>query len=127
MNKSIQIKINLAKFKSHIFTTKTGVKCIVIPITENMLFEGKDGAMYADFTGWEIDPEKQKLEKGFKQTAIIKQRFTKETFEAMSDDGKKNTPIFGNVSEWAGIETSETGIESETVTEKDLEDNDLPF
>jgi hypothetical protein len=90
----MDIKLNLGKFKSAIITTPKGNRCIVIPIIENNLVEGKEGGVYSEFTAWEIK-DKKTNEHGFQDTHIVKQKFSKEVYEAMSDDQRKSTPIFG--------------------------------
>lgn len=94
MKKNLNLRINLAAFQSAGVVTlqgKTGMKkCVVIPIEENHLYQGNKG-VYADFIGWYND----KLSNG--TTHLIKQSFSKEVREAMTEEQRLSQPTFGDV------------------------------
>lgn len=116
---NLSINLNLLKFKScgvMSLTGKTGTKrCIVIPIEDNHLVEGEKG-VYANFVGWETD----KLTDN--RTHMVKQSFNKDVFEKMTDDDKKNQPIFGDIRPMGAKATGE-----ETYSAPAKEDESLPF
>ena len=64
---------------------------IFLPIKNNSLFEGKEGAVYLDIVGFEYKEPKDFA------THMIKQSFSKEALGKMSDEEKKALPILGNV------------------------------
>ena len=96
------------------------VECLVIPIEKNKLFVGKKG-IYLDLIAFEIDPAKRNAES--KDTHLVKQSFSKEVREAMSEDELKSMPIIGNFQVWSGQ------VESEPTSPTTLqnEEDDLPF
>lgn len=114
-------KINLGKLAHIKMEVKSGkekgkmVKGIFIPIANNNLFEGKEGALYLDIVGFEL-----KEPKDF-QTHLVKQSFPKELREE-----KKDLPIIGSLNLGAGNGTSDSGNDvgdGKTFAP----DDDLPF
>lgn len=118
---NISIKINLRQFKNVIKDMKrqdgTTVKCLVLPIEQNQFHVGEKG-IYADLTAFEI---KNKVG-DTKDTYLVKQSFSKEVFDAMSDDDKKALPILGNAIVWSRQEP-----EPQTADISNEEIDDLPF
>lgn len=98
MSKNFDVKINLRKLKSEVITTKEGTKCILIPISENNLFEGKEGGIYLDLTAWSLTEQKE--QNGFINTHLVKQKLSKDVYENLSEEQRKALPIFGNVSKF---------------------------
>ena len=96
------------------------VECLVIPIDKNKLFKGDKG-IYLDIVGFEIDLAKRK--EGSKDTHILKQSFSKEVREAMTEDELRSLPILGNLQVWDGTSSTEP-ISSPSVQD---ELSDLPF
>lgn len=96
------------------------IECLVIPIEKNRLFRGDKG-IYLDIVGFEIDPAKRNANS--KDTHILKQSFSKEVREAMSEDELRSLPILGNLQVWDGTSSSEPVSSSVTQAEND----DLPF
>jgi hypothetical protein len=94
------------------------VECLVIPIEKNNLFIGEKG-VYLDLIAFEI--EKPKADQ--KDTHLVKQSFSKEVREKMTEEQLKAMPILGNLQVW-GKET-----ESKTVSSNAVQDelSDLPF
>jgi len=86
----IILKINLRQLQHALMTTPKGAKAIVLPIKENNLFEGEKG-VYLDIIGFELkNPEQGK------DTHLLKQSFSKEVREAMTEEQQKAIPIIGN-------------------------------
>lgn len=87
-------KINLAAL-THVKLEKKGktgiVKGIFIPIQQNYLFEGKDGAVYLDIICFEMKEAKDFA------THLVKQSLPKDVREKMTDTQKKEQPIIGNL------------------------------
>lgn len=117
---TISIKLNLRQLKHVITKTKKGTKCLLIPISENDLFEGEKG-IYLDITAWEL-----KTKNDGKDTHILKQSFLKEKYESMSKEEKESLPIFGAAKVWNGQnEPAPQIISSENLEIENSED--LPF
>ena len=122
---NISIKLNLKQLK-HIEKELPGkdgkkVKCLIIPVVENRIFEGEKGS-YLDITAIEI---KNKTGDS-KDTHLLKQNFAKEIYEAMSEEEKRAEPILGNAILWARGE--QEPVQSQNLPELNDEDfDDLPF
>ena len=116
-------KLNLLQLHAvvKLITGQTGpVECLVIPIIKNRLFKGDKG-IYLDVVGFEIDPAKRNANS--KDTHILKQSFSKEIREAMSEDELRGLPILGNLQVWDGASSTEP-ISSPIIQP---ENDDLPF
>lgn len=116
-------KLNLLNLQAVVkmITGQTGpVECLVIPIAKNKLFRGDKG-IYLDIVGFEIDPAKRK--EGNKDTHILKQSFSKEVREAMTEDELRSLPILGNLQVWDGTNSAEPVSSSVVQPEND----DLPW
>jgi len=114
---NFNIKINYA---AHVHVVrkmknKAGemVECLILPIEANHLFKGDKG-LYCDITAIAVNNPK------FDDTHILKQGLPKEVYDALTEDQKKSTPIFGNMGPWKKTEAS-------MVTDEGDEDSDLPF
>ena len=127
---NISIKLNLKqlKHKETELTRKDGtiVKCLIIPIVENMLYEGEKGT-YLNITAIEI---KNKVGDS-KDTHLLKQDILKEKYDLMTDEEKKSFPILGNAIYWGGFKEKEPLV-SQDLSDDDLdnfkeEHDDLPF
>jgi hypothetical protein len=116
-------KLNLLQLHA-VVKTITGqsgpVPCLVIPIAKNRLFVGDKG-IYLDIVGFEIDPAKRK--EGNKDTHILKQSFSKEIREAMTEDELRSLPILGNLQVWDGANSADPVSSSDLQPENDP----LPF
>lgn len=113
-------KINLAQLK-HVFQEKKGtsgiIKCIVIPIKENHLFEGKDGNIYLDLVAFELKDQKD-------NSHLVKQSLPKEIREKMSKEDLEKQPILGNLNVNQNTNSGNANANNgETLSEED----DLPF
>ena len=114
-------KLNLMNLNSirKIMPGKLGpVECLVIPIEKNKLFVGEKG-VYLDLIAFEIENKKGDS----KDTHIVKQSFSKEVREAMTDEQLKSLPILGNLQVWG------EATESAPVSDMKVQDevSDLPF
>jgi len=87
-------KINLAKL-THVLMEKQGktgmVKGLFIPISQNNLFEGKDGNVYLDLIAFELKEPKDG------QTHLVKQSLPKEVRDKMTKEEQDAQPIIGNL------------------------------
>jgi hypothetical protein len=105
MSQNISIKLNLRQLKSHVMNLngKNGtIKCLVLPIAENSLYEGEKG-IYLDLQAWEIKEKRADR----KDTHIIKQSYLKEVFDQLTDTQKQSIPIIGNAILWGGFSEPE--------------------
>lgn len=130
---NISIKINVAQLK-HVkreFTGKDGNKvlCLVIPIDENKMFQGEKG-VYLDITAIEI---KNKTGDS-KDTHLLKQSFSKEVYDGMTQGERESYPILGNAIQWGRQEPnpvhsnaiSESAVDA-YMDSKAEDPDDLPF
>lgn len=85
------MKLDLAKFwGASVTTTKSGKEVLVIPIEENMLVKGKNGAVYAGFQATE-----RKQAGAYGDTHYIKPKFNKENFAKLTDEQRNSIPFIG--------------------------------
>jgi len=104
------------------------IDCIVIPIEANHIYVGEKG-FYLNLIGFEL---KNKSET---QTHMVKQSFSKEFLESLTDEEKKELPILGNhllevyfkKPEMSNIERSFQEEEIQHITNDFLDETDLPF
>lgn len=96
------------------------VECLVIPLELNNLFKGEKG-IYLDIIAFEIDLAKRNAES--KDTHLIKQSFSKDIRDLMSEEDMKKLPILGNLQVWNERQESESVSSTETLKDED----DLPF
>jgi hypothetical protein len=116
-------KINLMNLVAtrKILTGQNGpTECLVIPIEKNKLFVGDKG-VYLDLIAFEIDPEKRNTDS--RDSHLLKQSFSKEIREKMSENELKSFPILGNLQVW-GEKTEAEAVSDMTVQD---EKSDLPF
>ena len=120
---NISGKINLAMLKGSIksLNGKSGlIECLVIPIGVNHLFKGEKG-VYLDIIAFEL--EKKNADQ--KDTHLVKQSFSKDVREAMSEEESKALPIIGNLTVWGMSERTES--EPQMDMNATDEDAGLPF
>lgn len=119
MESNYNIKQNLCSFKHVVRKMKSQsgemVDVIIIPIAANHVFPGEKG-LWVDLIAIALKSPK------FEDTHIVKQSLPKEVYEKMTDDEKKNTPIFGNMGPWSG----KGGSPANEQPGADI-DEDLPF
>lgn len=94
------------------------VECLIIPLEKNKLFKGEKG-IYLDVIAFEIEKQKE----GQKDTHIVKQSFSKEVREKMTEEQLKALPILGNLQVWDGVSESAPVSSTEVLGP----DDDLPF
>ena len=108
--------INLRQLKSKL-AEKDGKKYVVIPVEENKLFLSEKGGVYMNLVAFEIkNPSGES-----KDTHIVKQSFTKEERQAMSDEQARSYPIIGNLRVFSNEPQESAPQESAEVTD------DFPF
>lgn len=110
--------MNLHAIRKMINGAAGPVECIVIPIQKNKLFVGEKG-VYLDLIAFEVKEKKGES----KDTHLLKQSFSKEVREAMTEQQLKDLPILGNLQVWDGQ------TEAEPVSGMEVQDetSDLPF
>jgi len=135
---NISLKINLKQLK-HVEREMTGkdgvtkVKCLIIPINENMIFEGEKGA-YLNMTAIEIK-DRSNMSATQKDTHLIKQDIPKDKYDTMTDEERKAYPILGNAILWGrqepppvqSSELSDSAVDNYNDNKPDDDDSDLPF
>lgn len=118
----ISTKLNLAALKNAVIIKhgkNKDVDCVLIPIEQNKLFRSEKGAVYLDLIGFDFNNTKENS----KDTHLVKQSFSKEYLDTLSEDEKKSLPILGNHIVWNGASSGSGEAASPTV----LSDDDLPF
>jgi hypothetical protein len=132
---NISIKINLRQLK-HVEREMKGqgdkmIKCLIIPLEENMIYQGEKGA-YLNLTAIEIK-DRSKFSADQKDTHLIKQDVPKDKYEAMTEEQRKAMPIIGNAILWgrqesAPVESAELSNSAiDAYNENQEEDDGLPF
>lgn len=120
--------LNLLKLKNACIITVKGKteskKGVFIPIQENDLYVAMDESLkpkgvHLGLSSWEL---KQKGQYG--DTHLLKQSFSKEFRELMSEDELKNTPILGNMKP---IEKANDVSNIPVPEVSASEEDDLPF
>ena len=116
-----KMNINLSAFQHVLMTTKKGTKGIFIPIELNNIKPSKDGKnLYVNFIAFKMKAAKEWA------THMIKQSFSKEERDKMTEEEEKSQPIFGN----AIIEQFDpSGTNNDVAGGKVFndDDDDLPF
>lgn len=94
MAKKINIKIDFSKvkgaFKCNIKGQKETKECLCLPM--DMFFQGKNGALYFDITGYESNGK-------YGDIYSLKQKFSKAEYDKMSEAERKSTPFIGTIKE----------------------------
>ena len=118
----ITLKINLLELKCSVvkMKSKTGEKeCVVITIDMNNLFRGEKG-IYLDMIAFDIKNKKNDS----KDTHLIKQSFSKEYREMLSEEELKAIPILGNLAVLSGGITERDPVSNTSAID---EGDGLPF
>lgn len=124
---NISIKVNLTQLK-HVKRTFKGasgdVECLVIPIKENDLYVGEKN-ISINLSAFQLKEKRTDS----KATHIIKQQLSKELYNLLSDEEKRDIPILGDAVYWGAVESNP--VESSTISDSsgfsDEEPDDLPF
>lgn len=123
---SYGININLLKLKNtaviDLESKKTGTKkkCLIIPITDNDLFLSDKG-VYLSLNAYEANGLNDN------KTHLLKQNFTKEVREKMTEDEKNTLPILGDAKPLIRKEPDNINTEEYTQAKNTLIADDLPF
>ena len=123
---NISINVNLTQLKHLVKDLKGAsgtVKCLIIPIKENDLFEGEKNISLS-LNAFQLKEPRADS----KTTHLVKQQLSKELFNMLSDDEKRAMPIIGDAVCWGSREADP--VESSTISSADLSDDehdDLPF
>ena len=102
----ITLNVNLGNLKSvvrNLNGTNGDVECLIIPIEENKLFKGKKG-VYLEIVAFEYKESNNDR----KDTHLLKQSFSKEEQQAMTETEKNNIPLLGNLTDWNKTEVNES-------------------
>lgn len=110
--------LNLVCAKQMVKGKAGDVECLIIPIEKNKLFVGEKG-IYLDLIAFEIKEQKE----GRKDTHLVKQSFSKDDREAMTEDQLKAIPILGSLT----VGYVKTESEPVSSTETFGPEDDLPF
>lgn len=107
---NLSVKLNLAAFKHTVQKMKGAsgeVEVLIIPIDVNHLFRGEKG-LYADLQLIEVKNPRE----GSKDTHLVKQSLPKDVYNTLTDEQKKNQPIFGNARDWgqSGSNSNEAAV-----------------
>lgn len=113
--------MNLHAVRKTMPSQSGSVEVLIIPIEKNKLFKGEKG-IYLDLIAFEVDPAKRNADS--KDTHLVKQSFSKEVREKMTEEELKAMPILGNLSVWSDSPQAETVSDTNTVLS---EVDDLPF
>lgn len=124
---SYGINLNLLKLKNtaviDMKSQKTGItkKCIIIPITDNDLYQSDKG-VYLGLNAYEANG----LNDG--KTHLLKQNHSKDVREKMSEDERINMPILGDAKPIVTrSEPANVNSEEYTQAKEALAADDLPF
>ena len=90
---NFNLSIDLTKFwGATVTTTKSGKEVVVIPIEENRMTKGKNGAVYAT-----LQATKKSQVGPYGDSHYIKPRFKKDDYATLSDEQKNSIPFVGSV------------------------------
>lgn len=122
----MEVSVNLTKLKHviKVIEGKSGpVECLIIPVKENNLYEGKEGIRCLNLKAWAV--KEPKTENRKTNTHILKQTVGKEAYEKMTEEEKRDMPILGNIFEWESS-YSDVPVASEEIYQFEVE-GELPF
>lgn len=124
---NISINLNLTQLK-HVRKKMQGISgevdCLIIPIKENDLFVGEKNISLS-LSAFSLKSKKENS----KTTHIIKQQYSKELYDLLTDEEKRQMPIIGDAVYWGLIESAPvaSSILSENTAYSQEEPDDLPF
>jgi hypothetical protein len=126
---NISIRLNIRQLR-HVEREMKGkdgnmIKVLIIPVEENKLFVGEKG-VYLDITAIEI---KNKTGDS-KDTHLLKQSFSKEVYDAMTEQERLACPILGNAIQWGRQEpppVASSALSDSAVDAYQEEGEDIPF
>lgn len=119
---NVSIKINLAQLTHALMKSdKTGNDLLVIPIEDNNLFKSEKGNIYLDLIAFPVKTPNDD------QTHIVKQSLPKAVRDAMTEEQKRDQPIFGNMKIWGDGPRSEPAPKNAAPGAVAKAADDLPF
>jgi hypothetical protein len=125
MNYSLKIdikKLNKA-FVKPIQGKSATIDCVCIPVTE--FYHGKNGELYCN-----IEIVERKTVSQYNDTHFAKQQLEKESYQALSEEQRKNIPILGSFqpSKFGNVQTV-VAEEVKTTAKQQAapDDDDVPF
>ena len=96
---NISVKVNLGKLKCVVkpLTGKSGLvqDCLIIPISVNNLVRGKEG-IYLDLIAFRL----KEMKPDSKDTHCIRQSFSKDYLESLTEMQKSSLPFLGSLVDW---------------------------
>lgn len=130
MQKRFSGSIALTKLKCFVTkmnSKKTGnpVEVIIIPIDENYLVRGKEGALYLPVSAIIKDEEDQ-----FGQHGFISQNVDTKVWKDASEEQRetfRKLPILGNLKDFSGYTNDTEGVMHDKLEPTDIGGDDLPF
>lgn len=94
---NFQVKINLQKLNGSFITDLKGrtatKRCLVLPIEDSDLFMGQKG-VYLDLTAYQLKDSNNG------KTHILKQSFSKERYNSLTEEQRRELPIIGDMNEF---------------------------
>ena len=105
-------------FISNLRGRSTTKRCLCIPVEDADLFETEHGDVYLNLKAYEMKEER------YGKTHLVKQSLSKERYDAMTDEERRELPIIGNLSP---IDETQRRQPTEGPTMDLPEDDDLPF
>lgn len=93
-------------------------RCVCIPIEDADLFEADNGSVYLNGSVFEMREEK------YGKSHLIKQSLSKDRYDAMTEEERREIPIIGNLSP---MEERQRETPAGGPTMDLSEDDDLPF
>lgn len=118
---NISSSINLAGL-NHQLMVKGEEEYIIIPLKKNKLTKGKKGGVYLNLIGFPFENKNADS----KDTHLVKQSFSKEEREKMTEEEQKAYPLLGNHSVWGQSEPTEA-VNTITPETGGIAEGDLPF
>ena len=123
---NLSIKINLANLKCVVkpMAGKSGAiqDCLIIPIEANKLIRGTQG-IYLDLVAFNY----KEIKRDSPDTHCIKQSFSKEFMESLTDTEKNNLPFLGSLVDWDKTIRINTFSDLSAPLSQEEIKTDLPF
>lgn len=129
-NKNYTLSTNLLKMKNsciiHLESKKTGVKKrgVFIPIEENDLYESIDEALKVKGVFLGLNAWKLKVKGQYGDTHLLKQNFSKDFRDNLTEEELDNMPILGNMKP---IEKTKDVSNANVPEVSASDEDDLPF
>lgn len=130
MNRRLSGSIALTKLKCYrtkMNSKKQGklIDVLIIPVDDNHLVSGKEGALFMPINAIIKDEEDQYGQHGFISQSVDS-KLWKEATEEQREEYKK-LPILGNLKDFTGHNNDNDGVMQDKLEATDLGGDDLPF